>query len=313
MLSSTGGADRLGDPKAAYFKYPAELPKALLWTETNEQAGRETHGCPHLLTKPRRLKENSAPIRALWADADDNPLPDSFPEPTIVIQSSPGKSHFYWTLRHALTPEKASSMSRRLTSTIGADPGGWPLACLLRLPGSPNLKSPRRGQARITSIDRTLAYHPREIEQYFKPVEEAIPMDRLPIRAARLGDRLGDRSPLRTLSDLDTLSPRMQLLISEGNAGVPNPYPSRSEADFAVAIAMFGANFEEEAVWETLSDPANGISEKYLEKGRYGHRYLQNTIAKAQTVAEPATNTTTRDRQRRRPTNRPVTGSSTAA
>lgn len=306
MLSSTGGAEKLGDPQAAYFRYPAELPKALLWAETNERAGREEHGCPHLLTKPRRLKENSAPIRALWADADDNPLPDGFPEPTIVVRSSPGKSHFYWTLRHALTPDQASSVSRRLTATIGSDPGGWPLACLLRLPGSPNLKGPGRGPARIFSLDRTLAYHPREIEQYLKQVEDAIPMDRLPARA-------DDRRPVRTLSDLDTLSPRMQLLISEGNAGVPNPYPSRSEADFAVAIAMFGANFEEEAVWETLSDPANGISEKYLEKGRYGDRYLQTTIAKAQTVAEPANHTTTRDRQRRRPTSRRDTRSSKVA
>jgi hypothetical protein len=51
-----------------------------------------------------------------------------------------------------------------------------------------------------------------------------------------------------------------------GKAG--SPYKSRCEADFAVYLAMFGAGYEEAEVWAVMADPANGISERGLEKGR---------------------------------------------
>jgi hypothetical protein len=37
---------------------------------------------------------------------------------------------------------------------------------------------------------------------------------------------------------------------------------------------MFGAGYEEGEVWATMTDPANRISEKFLEKDRDGERYL---------------------------------------
>ena len=80
----------------------------------------------------------------------------------------------------------------------------------------------------------------------------------------------------------------MKSLISLGNAGAGKPYETRSEADFAVAIAMFGAGFAEEAIWDVLSDPTNGISAKYQEKGRHGPRYLKTTIDEARKRAQPA-------------------------
>lgn len=72
---------------------------------------------------------------------------------------------------------------------------------------------------------------------------------------------------LLTVNDLDWLSARMRALISLGNTAAGKPYKTRSEADFAAAIAMFGAGFEEEAIYAVLSDPSNGISVKYREKG----------------------------------------------
>lgn len=93
---------------------------------------------------------------------------------------------------------------------------------------------------------------------------------------------------LLTVNDLDRLSPRMRNLIALGNAAAGKPYKTRSEADFAVAIAMLGAGFEEDAIYAVLSDPANGISEKYREKGRYANRYLKTTIDEARKRAEPA-------------------------
>jgi len=77
---------------------------------------------------------------------------------------------------------------------------------------------------------------------------------------------------------ISRLSRRMQDLIRHGNRG---EYESRSDADFAVCLAMFGAAFTEAEVWAVMIDPANGISEKYFAKGRDGERYLALTIGKA--------------------------------
>ncbi len=75
----------------------------------------------------------------------------------------------------------------------------------------------------------------------------------------------------------------MQDLVRHGNNG---EYETRSDADFAACLAMFGAGYEEAEVWATMTDPANGISEKFLEKGRDGERYLALTIGKAEARAE---------------------------
>lgn len=78
---------------------------------------------------------------------------------------------------------------------------------------------------------------------------------------------------------LSRLSRRMQDLIRNGNGG---EYQSRSEADMAVCVAMLGAGYGVGEVWAAMTEPTNGISEKFFEKGSQGERYLQLTISKAQ-------------------------------
>ena len=281
--TNPNGPVKLRSLTGAYFDYPAGLDKALDWAAKTAAAGKELHLCPHLLTTRRRVKENAAPVRALWADADEATLPKGFPPPTICVRSSPGRRHLYWALRRAVEPEAAEQLSRRLTHTIGADPGGWALTSLFRLPGTENLKYPEQPRVELVAYEATNVYHPREIGQYLEQDEDELtPLAEIP------ASPVADEKRLSTTEDLHRLSPRMRNLISVGNAGAGKPYKTRSEADFAVAIAMFGAGFTEEAIWAVLSDPANGISAKFQEKGRYGNRYLKTTIDEARKRAQPA-------------------------
>jgi hypothetical protein len=57
--------------------------------------------------------------------------------------------------------------------------------------------------------------------------------------------------------ELLLLSWKMQNLIRYGNRG---EYESRSEADMAACVAMFGADYSEAEVWAVMTDPTNGIS-----------------------------------------------------
>jgi len=78
--------------------------------------------------------------------------------------------------------------------------------------------------------------------------------------------------------DLSRLPERVLELIRHGNR---TEYPSRSEADWAVCVEMFRASYGLDEVWLVMTNPENGISEKFYEKGARGEDYLELTISKA--------------------------------
>ena len=100
----------------------------------------------------------------------------------------------------------------------------------------------------------------------------------VPLEEPRETPRVSPPANVGPSPELSGLSRRMRDLIHHGNRG---EYESRSDADFAVCMAMFGADYAEAEIWAVMTAPANGISEKYFEKGSDGERYLALTIGKA--------------------------------
>jgi hypothetical protein len=82
-------------------------------------------------------------------------------------------------------------------------------------------------------------------------------------------------------TDLSRLSARMRFLIERGSVGAGGPYPSRSEADFAMAAAMFAKGYSPEEVASLLTDPPLGISGKALEEGANAANYVGCTVLSA--------------------------------
>jgi hypothetical protein len=78
--------------------------------------------------------------------------------------------------------------------------------------------------------------------------------------------------------DLSRLPASVHELIRQGNR---TEYPSRSEADWAVCVEMFLAGYGLDEVWMVMTNPENGISAKFYEKGARGEDYLELTISKA--------------------------------
>jgi hypothetical protein len=271
------GAGKLLDPRPAYFEYPLQLREAEAWCLRRSAEGREVYFCAHLLRARRRVKEHAAPVLALWADADgsDPPADTEVPPPSAVVESSPGRRHLFWRLSRPLPPPEAEGLNRRLSRAVGADRSGWDLGQLLRPPGTRNRKYRPAPPVRLLKLtdDR---YHPRELGLTLPPEGPPRPVP---------GNRPAAPCPVPNLS---RLSCRMRTLISRGNRGAGSPYPSRSEADFAVCLAMFAAGYAEAEVWAVMVDPAHGISEKYSEKGRHGGAYLSLTVGKARALARSA-------------------------
>lgn len=259
----------LSDCRSAYFEYPSWLREAEEWCLARSAEGRETYFCAHLLTKRRRIQEHAAPVLSLWADADGSCLPDHVPEPSAVVETSPGRRHLFWRLDRPLPPREAEVLNRRLSRAIGADPSGWDLGQLLRSPGTQNRKYRPAPPVRLLKLTGD-SYHPRELDLALplEELREAMPRSKRP-------------TPVHGAPDLTQLSARTRRLVERGNSG---EYRSRSEADFAVCLAMFGAGYSETDVWAVMTEPINGIAAKYLEKGRHGNAYLSLTIGKARAL-----------------------------
>ena len=48
----------------------------------------------------------------------------SVPEPSVVVESSPGRTQLYWTLSEAVEPGTGERLNRRLAYATGADMSG---------------------------------------------------------------------------------------------------------------------------------------------------------------------------------------------
>src|SRR5215217_9720563 len=90
---------RLGAPREIYFPWPGGAHHAAAWLADEVARSREVYQCAHLLTRPRRLKRYAAPLSALYVDLDHATLEHrAVPEPSVVVESSPGRLQCFWQL-----------------------------------------------------------------------------------------------------------------------------------------------------------------------------------------------------------------------
>ena len=263
------GSKRLGDPRTFYLNYPREAENAEALCMRLSDKGREVYQCAHLLTARRRVKASAASLSACYVDGDGAKPPANMPQPTAVVVSSQGREQYWWRLSRPVTPEEGEDVNWRLAYAMAADLSGWDLRQLVRVPGTRNRKYPHAPVVELAHV----------WGDSHEPAELAASLPQ--VRATREAETMRSRRPRVTISDFDLsrLSERTRELILLGDR--TGHYASRSEADFAACLGMFAAGFEEAEVWAAMTDPTHGISEKFLEEGRGGERYLSLTIGKA--------------------------------
>ena len=113
------------------------------------------------------VKANAAPIDVLWVERDEATIPPDVPEPTMTVETSPGRYHDYWRLSRTIAAEVAEDLNRRLTYHIGGD-SGWALTKRLRPPETINHQPDRRPgihQVRLLEVDDARVLDPDELEQ----------------------------------------------------------------------------------------------------------------------------------------------------
>ena len=102
----------------------------------------DVYFAPNLFDGKRRIEQNVAPEKVLYADLDAVD-PDGLGalRPTIAWESSPGHYQGVWVLDRERTGATwPGKENHRLTTAIEADQSGWDATQLLRVPGRPNYK-----------------------------------------------------------------------------------------------------------------------------------------------------------------------------
>jgi hypothetical protein len=103
----------LARPEGCFF-WPDEAGAAVECTLAESHRSRESYFCAHLLTEKRRIKENAAPLCALYVGGDGAYPREDLPQPTAIIESSPRWLQMWWRLDSAVPPETGEDLNRGL-------------------------------------------------------------------------------------------------------------------------------------------------------------------------------------------------------
>jgi hypothetical protein len=103
-----------------YLSWPDEAGSAVESALSESNRGRESYFCAHLLTEKRRIKENAAPLRALYVDGDGAYPGEGLPQLTAIIESSPGRLQMWWRLDSEVSPETGEDLKHRLANDTTA-------------------------------------------------------------------------------------------------------------------------------------------------------------------------------------------------
>lgn len=159
-----------GKFKEEFYQYPEELQKV----EASIQEKYLTHNvyfCPQLFSEKKRSKGSVSYTPNIWSDLDSCPPEELYVEPTLVLETSPGRYQALWCLEDAVDPDDAENLSRRIAyahSDQGADRSGWDLTQLLRVPLTHNFKYGIKGKppvVAIVEINRNL-YRVSDFKEY---------------------------------------------------------------------------------------------------------------------------------------------------
>ena len=248
-------------------------------------------------------------IPGLWLDLDyhspgahkvRHPLPpteeaalsllDAAPyRPSLIVHSGHGLQ-IYWLFKEITCFDSQADREafgrlcrgwQKLFQQAGRD-RGWhvdstaDLARVLRIPGTRNLKTSEAREVTVREASE-LCYDPSDFSDFTEP-DTSPPTPRLRVSEASNG-----HLDLRTLR----VSPRIKYLIQHGDS--IGQYPSRSEALFAVLMALVGAGYDDSDIAYLCLQETHGISALPREKGpTWLEQELKRACRKANGLARRA-------------------------
>jgi hypothetical protein len=150
-----------------FWEYPSQLEPMLEHIQT-VQLTNNVYFCPMILMRAERKKETVDTCPAAWADLDACHPDNLLVQPTVVLETSPGRFQGFWVFEEDQAPEDVEAINKRIAyhhAPQGCDKSGWDLTQMLRVPltinhkygltlgESPVVKSMRFSRARFRLSD----------------------------------------------------------------------------------------------------------------------------------------------------------------
>jgi biotin operon repressor len=140
--SPKGPKNHAGTWEEKMFQWPQDSEGIINWVKDSVTKKYDLYWCPSVFQKSRSTKNNIRQLTCLYADLDEV-KPEKLPKdlrPSMAWESSPGRYAAIWNLKEAVPSDVGEKLNKKLTYFIGADPGGWDLTQVLRVPGLRNYK-----------------------------------------------------------------------------------------------------------------------------------------------------------------------------
>lgn len=180
----------VGPTQELWFEWPKERTNLVATVRQHKSA--DIYFCPAVFkNKPEkyvdehgvkrqrygRRKDNIQWLGVAYADAD-LAAPESFKvKPSIIVETSPHRTHLYWLLANPSTPEEIARSGQVIAHTHadeGCDTGGWDLTQLLRVPGTTNNKPTLDKPHRARALVEGMIYATEDIHKAY-PVDGPLP------------------------------------------------------------------------------------------------------------------------------------------
>lgn len=253
-----------------WHKYPDDLDKIV--ARAHEQAKHaNVYFSSYLFKAPQAIRENVLPTRTIQADLDDADLATLPREPSILIETSPGRHQAYWILETGVSLDEHETLSRKVTYSIPlCDRSGWALGRKVRVPETFNYKylsGPKPVKIVAASLKK---YEPEQFEtlpevpgfllEHFDPdfLENPVGVDTHP---SELLDQIKDVIPVRIYVQYD---------IQQDD---------RSEALWGLLCWAFKAGLSRQQVFTLAKGSANN---KFSELRHRADQELAKDILRAQ-------------------------------
>lgn len=180
-----------------FFQWPAQAEDVFQYIEKYKHE--DVYFTPVLFRGPKRLRILATYAQVVYGDADDFNLDDIRVEPSIIVRTSPEKTHLYWFIDGLTDARLAETLSHSVSvahpkKSTGFD-DGWSATKLLRVPGTTNTKYfEEKGEVYEVTVENTgLTYTEEEFTQHYPAVPEfefeplPFPEDEMPSYAEVLG------------------------------------------------------------------------------------------------------------------------------
>lgn len=137
-----------------WFEWPQDRKMILAWVRHANRSA-DVYWSPLVYPEPSRTFAHRCSSQWAWADIDEGD-PDDGPEPTVLWETSPGRTQALYRLTVRVNADLLERVNRGIASLVGADPSGWDAGQVLRVPGTRNLKYKGHPRGRILHISKAV-------------------------------------------------------------------------------------------------------------------------------------------------------------